>query len=85
MNTISFNSTQNLTLVACSARLTAVNDSINSRISEIQSMLSSITGSTVSSSDLGVSTVASISEVRMKFENFNFQCIGATIALHFIV
>ena len=60
---IIFSTTENSTIHAAQVRIAVVSVKIEARITEIQSMLSSITGSTISSSDLGVETVSVSSEV----------------------
>ena len=62
---ISFNTTQLSVLVAAQTRISVITVSISSRISQVQSMLSSITGSTTSSESLGVETLTVVSEVRI--------------------
>ena len=62
---ISFNTTQLSVLAAAQTRISVITVSITSRISQVQSMLSSITGSTTSSESLGVETLTVVSEVRI--------------------
>ena len=60
---ISFTSTQISLLLLAQTRISIVSTSITLRISQVQSMLTSITGSTTNSSSLGVITIAdSVSE-----------------------
>lgn len=55
---ISFSTTQISVLSAAQIRISVITTSITSRILQVQSMLSSITGSTTSSEALGVVTIA---------------------------
>ena len=60
---ISFTTTQISVLSVAQTRISVVSTSITARILQVQSMLTSITGSTTNSSSLGVVTIAdSVSE-----------------------